>query len=221
MNSFIVKAVKLDGMSWPLRSMLQSLDSRELGEAEWWRRMATMQNAAAQAGDGDLLATLDNKRNERYGQRFEEPEVVNSNNLPSLSAEETIKRWFHNLTTEQQTDFLKRAVKKLLVTTNDAGKKNLFSKKQDWMGVYLVLRDRLFCNIMQNDFHNYAKKITPDECPNKLHISSSTMSNFSKTVDAQRAYYKIDPHSFPFYKLCETFWNIIKTLYYADISTNG
>ena len=57
MTDFIVKAVKIDGSYWPLRAMLQSLDSPELGETEWWRRMAIMQNAAARAGDdaGELL----------------------------------------------------------------------------------------------------------------------------------------------------------------------
>lgn len=66
MSDFVVKAVRLDGLSWPLRPLLQSLDSSDLGEGEWWRRMAVLTNAAARAGDTMLLEVLDQKRVSRF-----------------------------------------------------------------------------------------------------------------------------------------------------------
>ncbi|MBQ6203415.1 MAG: hypothetical protein IJK46_04915 [Prevotella sp.] len=217
MTDFIVKAVKIDGLNWPLRALLQSLDSPELGETEWWRRMAVMQNAAARAGDQKLLGALDNKKEERYGSRFEAPEVVTLNNLPALSVEESVKRWFQDLNQEKRQEVLKHAMGTLLETPdNDSGKK-LFSKKQHWMAVYMVLRDRLGLLTKHNEFHTYAAKITPDTCPAKLRISSSTMTNFSKTVP-EGQYFKIKNN--PFHEHCSVLWTIIKDIYYSKVFTN-
>lgn len=219
MTDFIVKAVYLDGMNWPLRSMLQSLDSKELGETEWWRRMAVLQNAAARAGDGELLGALDKKKKARWGSIFDAPEVISPNNLPPLSIEECIKRWFQKLSKERQEDILKQVMCTLLETTNSDGTKKLFAKKQDWMAVYMVIRDRLGMIFKLNDFHTFAIKITPTTCPAKLKITSSTMTNFSKTV-SDGPYYRITPAQNPFHSLCMTLWNIIKNLYFAEDFTN-
>lgn len=217
MTDFIVKAVKIDGSYWPLRAMLQSLDSPELGEAEWWRRMALMENAAARAGDQKLLGALDNKKEKRWGSRFEAPEVVTLNNLPALSVEESVKRWFQDLKQEKRQEVLKQAMGNLLETTDNDGKKKLFSKKQHWMAVYMVLRDRLGLLTKHNEFHTYADKITPDICPSKLRITSSTMTNFSKTVP-EGPYYKMKNN--PFHEHCSVLWAIIKDIYFSMVSTN-
>lgn len=216
MTNFIVKAVPIDGMNWPLRLLLQSLDSRELGDAEWWRRMASLQNAAARAGDSELLAALDEKKKVRWGTSFEAPEVVTQNNLPPLSIEECVKQWFQKLSNEEQQVVLKQAMEKLLEATNEDGK-ILFSKKLHWMAVYMVLRDRLSIAIQHKDFADYAKKITPETCPSKFRISSSTMTNFSKTVP-EGPYFKMKQN--PFEGLCTTLWTIIKNIYYSMVSTN-
>ena len=217
MTDFIVKAVNLDGLGWPLRALLQSLDSPELGETEWWRRMAVMQNAAARAGDQKLLGALDNKKEERYGSRFEAPEVVTQNNLPALSVEESVKRWFQDLKQEKRQEVLKQAMGSLLESMAADGNGKLFSKKQHWMAVYMVLRDRLGLLTKHNEFHTYADKITPDTCPSKLRISSSTMTNFSKTVP-EGPYYKMKNN--PFHDLCSALWTIIRNIYYAQDFTN-
>jgi hypothetical protein len=216
MTDFIVKTVPIDGLSWPLRSLLQSLDSRELGDAEWWRRMASLQNAAARAGDGELLAALDQKKKTRWGTAFEAPEVVTPNNFPPLSIEECVKRWFLSLSSEEQKAILKQAMEKLLEGTDEDGKK-LFSKKQHWMAVYVVLRDRLSISVPHISFADYAESITPETCPSKLRISSSTMTNFSKTLPESTCY-RIK--SKPFERLCTTLWAIIKNIYYSMVSTN-
>ena len=217
MTDFIVKAVKVDGMLWPLRALLQSLDSRELGETEWWRRMAIMQNAAARAGDQKLLGALDKKKEARWGTRFEAPEVIAQNNLPALSVEESVKRWFQVLNQEEQQDILKQAMGTLLETLDNDGGKNLFSNKQHWMAVYMVLRDRLGVVVKHKDFHTYAAKITPDTCPSKLRISPSTMTNFSKTV-GEGPYFKMKNN--PFHEHCNVLWAIVKDIYFTKVSTN-
>ena len=216
MTDFIVKAVKVDGMLWPLRALLQSLDSRELGETEWWRRMAIMQNAAARAGDMKLIGALDEKKKARWGTSFEAPEVIAQNNLPALSAEECIKRWFQDLNQEKQQEIIKQAMVNLLEATDNDGKEKLFSKKQHWMAVYMVLRDRLGVVVKQKDFHTYAAKITPDTCLSKLRINSSTMTNFSKTVPGGSCF---NTKNNPFYELCTQFWVIIKNIYFTKVST--
>lgn len=216
MTNFIVKAVPVDGMNWPLRLLLQSLDSRELGDAEWWRRMALLQNAAARAGDSELLAVLDEKKKARWGTSFEAPEVVTQNNLPPLSIEECVKQWFQKFSNEEQQVVLKQAMEKLLEATNEDGK-ILFSKKQHWMAVYMVLRDRLNMSIHHVNFEDYANKITPETCLSKFRISSSTMTNFSKTVP-EGPYFKMKQN--PFEGLCTTLWTIIKNIYYSMVSTN-
>ena len=217
MTDYIVKAVKIDGLGWPLRALLRSLDSRELGETEWWRRMAIMQNAAARAGDQKLLGALDKKKEARWGTRFEAPEVIAQNNLPALSVEESVKRWFQVLNQEEQQDILKQAMGTLLETTDIEGKKKLFSKKQHWMAVYMVLHDRLGLLVKHKEFHTYAAKITPDTCPSKLRISPSTMTNFSKTV-GEGTYFKMKDN--PFHEHCTVLWTIIKNIYFSMVSTN-
>ena len=129
MTDFIVKAILIDGLNWPIRAVLQSLDSPELGETEWWRRMAMLQNAAARANDGMLLDALDKKKEVRWGTKFEVPEVITQNNLPQVSVDENIKLQFKNLDEDKQCEILKLAMEELLNFKVEGGKK-LFSNKQ-------------------------------------------------------------------------------------------
>lgn len=211
MSEFIVKAVPIDGLNWSLRPLLQSLDSQELGETEWWRRMAMLQNAAARSGDECLLKALDKKKKDRWGTSFEAPEVISQNNLPPLSIEECVKRWFQKLGKEKQQEVLKQALSTLFNATDDKGIKNIFSKKQHWMAIYKVLNEQLGILIKQNEFHTYVASITPDNCPSNKRISSSTMTNYSKTIYSNRN---------PYHVQCRMFWSIIINLYYAEVSTN-
>jgi hypothetical protein len=217
MADFIVKAIPIDGMNWPIRSVLLSLDSTELGDAEWWRRMAILQNAAGRAGDGMLLDVLDTKKQNRWGSAFDEPEIATDNNLPQLTVEAEVKRYFQKLEKSEQYEFLKTAMENLLEVRSSDGKKNIFSKKQDWMGIYMVLRDRLGFITVQKEFHKEAEKFTPDTCPKKLKITSTTMSNFSKMC-SDGPYYKMKNN--PFSDICNTFWTIVKTSYYNVKKTN-
>ncbi len=91
--------------------------------------------------------------------------------------------------------------------------KNLFTTKSHWIGTYLVVRDRLEkASFTQTDFANMAKEITPEEFPEKLHISESTMKNFTKVItdphDRNEAYY--DMKNNPQKEFCIELWNVIE-----------
>ena len=80
------------GQKWPTDLLLLSLTAdSELGDAEWWRRMAILQNAAAKASDSNLLAELNKAKEKKYGCCFPIQEVTTSQNMPLLnSLEDTI-----------------------------------------------------------------------------------------------------------------------------------
>lgn len=207
-------------MIWPLRTLLESLDSKELGEAEWWRRMATLQNAAARSGDGFLLEVLDDKKESRWGTGFDAPEIITQNNLPPRPELDNIIRWFQELAEEKRQEVIKKAISLLFDTYNNRGTKKLFNRKQHWMAVYMVLRDRLGLIINQNKFHTYIAKLIPDNCPSNLMITSYTMTNFSRTISCESLYFKMTPKQNPFHEHCDKFWTIIKGLYYSREFTN-
>ena len=74
------------GQKWPTELLLKSLYDPELTEAEWWRRMAILQNASWQTKDPELSEALDKIKEERKGSRFPVQEVASPQNLPTPSA---------------------------------------------------------------------------------------------------------------------------------------
>lgn len=71
-------------MKWPTETLLLSLTAdREVGEAEWWRRMALLQNVAARTSDTLLLDALDKAKQVRWGSGFPQVEVTTPQNLAS------------------------------------------------------------------------------------------------------------------------------------------
>ena len=93
--------------------------------------------------------------------------------------------------------------------------KAIFWQKQHWMGVYLVLRDRLGVRCPQTGFAEYAQKITPLNCPDNLKIGQTTMTNFSKLVIEDKPYFEMKHN--PFEEVCKTLWDII----FKQILTNS
>ena len=90
-----------------------------------------------------------------------------------------------------------------------------FTTKNHWIGTFLVVRDRLEkAGFTQTDFVNMAVSITPEEFPDKLHISESTMKNFTKVItdphDRNEAYY--DMKNNPQEDFCEELWNAIEKM---------
>jgi hypothetical protein len=97
----------------------------------------------------------------------------------------------------------------------DMYKRKLFTTKNHWIGTFLVVRDRLEkAGFTQTDFVNMADSIIPDEFPERLHISESTMKNFTKVItdphDRNEAYY--DMKNNPQEDFCEELWNAIEKM---------
>lgn len=87
---------------------------------------------------------------------------------------------------------------------------NLFNFQLCWAGIFFVVRDRLGCTIKKNKFHEFAIKFTPEDWPDDLRISESTLSNVNRKIDAadrNEAYY--DMANNPWEELCEKFWSYV------------
>lgn len=70
------------GLKWPTETLLLSLtQDRELGETEWWRRMAALIHVAAKSSDSDLMEALDAAKKARWGSGFPQVEVTTPQNL--------------------------------------------------------------------------------------------------------------------------------------------
>lgn len=97
----------------------------------------------------------------------------------------------------------------------DMYNKKLFTAKNHWIGTFLVVRDRLEkAGFTQSDFEKMAESITPDDFPEKLHISGSTMKNYTKVItnphDRNEAYY--DMKNNPQEDFCEELWDAIEKM---------
>ena len=86
---------------------------------------------------------------------------------------------------------------------------NVFNKKQHWIGVFLVVRDRLSGDPKQSHFTEYANKFTPADWPEELKIGK-VMTNVSKKIDTNELYYDLENN--PYETVCDEFWNIILRL---------
>ena len=90
---------------------------------------------------------------------------------------------------------------------------SLFSQKNHWLGVMMVIRDRLDNNINQRNFFPYAQMITPDNWPESIRIGKHTAKNFSRLLcdgDRCEPYYDMDKN--PQEELCDMFWDIVKRI---------
>lgn len=120
------------------------------------------------------------------------------------SVELKVRKAYSQMTEERRHEVMKQCLQLLRMQSD------LFSKKNDWLGVMLVARDRLDGNINQNNFYEYACAITPEDWPEALRIGEHTAKNFSRQLaaeDRMEAYY--DMESNPQEKLCDKLWEII------------
>ena len=135
----------------------------------------------------------------------EEPSA--STYMPSFeSQEDRIRSFFNKQDDRTQQAWLREAMKALMGITDHTGRA-IFGQKQHWMGVYLVLRDRLGIRCPQKGFADYAPKITPQNCQENLKIGQTTMTNFSKLVIEDKPYFEMKHN--PFEEVCKTLWDII------------
>lgn len=111
----------------------------------------------------------------------------------------------------------------LLEKMRDNQGRPLFSQKQCWISVYLVLCQRLHLTFTQKDFYDYALQITPEGFQDKIRIGKSTMGNLSNYELPSQPYYewsgmqlKGDGIIVRFHTICERFWEIIRQLLYEN-----
>ena len=115
---------------------------------------------------------------------------------------------YRRMETTARNQLIKNA---LLVMYN----RKQFTTKNHWIGTFLVVRDQLEkAGFTQTDFQNMAESITPEEFPDKLHISESTMKNFTKVItdpcDRNEAYY--DMKNNPQADFCEELWDVLQKM---------
>lgn len=140
-------------------------------------------------------------------------EPASNNNMPKFAAPrkkpaDIAREKYRKMTKEQREAVLKEAMSQL---KHDCI--TLFINKSCWIGIYLVVRDRLDENLNQRSFYDVGISITPDDWPPKKTISDTTMNNLTRYItakDRQEAYYDMTDN--PFEDLCDKFWNILLAL---------
>ena len=71
----------------------------------------------------------------------------------------------------------------------------LFRKKYHWLGIYLVVRDRLDFGLTQCGFLVMACHATPASWPEKLRLTENVFKNMNKVFEAgdfENAYFEMD-----------------------------
>ena len=123
------------------------------------------------------------------------------------STEVQAREMYRKMNEEKRKAVLKEAITRLWLDYQP-----LFYNKTCWIGVYLVVKDRLDGRQTQKGFLDFAEGITPINWPAKLKISKSTMKNYGRYVkyaDRELAYYEMKDK--PWEELCDTFWCIVKS----------
>ena len=134
---------------------------------------------------------------------------ASTNNMPQLlqkkkSPDDIAREKFKKMDAETRIEVVKRSL--VLLILND---ESLFNNKTCWIGIYLVIKDRLIV-MSQKDFKVFAENCTPSEWDKDLRIANNTMSNVGRKIsfeDRKQAYY--DMESNPFDDLCEKFWSVL------------
>lgn len=133
---------------------------------------------------------------------------ASGNNMPNFETPqkkqaEIARGIYCQMIKEQREDVLKEALAQLFIE-----KENLFVKNACWIGIYLVVKDRLDEDLKMQGFCTYS--ITPEGWPSKLTISPKSLSNIRRYIkgkDQFQPYYLMEEN--PFKDLCNKFWEIL------------
>ena len=120
-------------------------------------------------------------------------------------ADEQARKLFLKMTNEEKLEVLRESFKTLLSDFH------LFIYNIHWLGIYMVVRDRLMGDLSQVDFIDLANDMCPEDFPEELRMSTSTIKNFSREVDKEdrgELYYKMKRN--PQKLLCDSFWDIVR-----------
>ena len=120
-------------------------------------------------------------------------------------ADEQARKVFLKMTDEEKLEVLRESFSTLLSDFH------LFIYNRHWLGIYMVVRDRLLADLSQVDFIDMANDISPEDFPGDLRMTFSTKKNFGREIDEDdrgEVYYKMKHN--PQRLLCDTFWDILK-----------
>lgn len=117
-----------------------------------------------------------------------------------------VRKMYQALNEEECQALLKDCLETLL--TNFPG---LFKFKNQWVGIYLVVRDRLNGQLTQCDFMKLVMKALPTQWPSRLIVNENVFKNmrrdFPKSEEGA-SYFELEYN--PQKKLCDTFWDILQ-----------
>lgn len=116
------------------------------------------------------------------------------------------RKLYLKMTVQKRQDILRECLTSLHMED-----KSLFNNKSCWMGIVMVVRDRLDSTLNMSGLYDLAGKVMPADWPDTLKPSETTGSNFSKKVDLKDrglAYFEMQNN--PWKKLCDAFWDILK-----------
>jgi len=150
---------------------------------------------------------------------FDLPEEspASNNNMPgywnqNTKMTEEVRKRYQALGKDELVNLLKCCLTLLMAYSKD-----IFKKKADWIGIFMVIRDRLDGHLTQKVFFDLVQQITPEDWPSDCRISSSTMSNYGRYVPYKHrdlCYYEMEDN--PWRALCDAFWNIVQQQILTD-----
>ena len=157
--------------------------------------------------DNDIIEIVARITKQRHTNEVSLPGAPNELLNPQLLYQDP-RAIYRHLTQAKRIQLFKTALLKMY-------NKKLFTTKNHWIGTFLVVHDRLErAGFTQTDFMNMADSITPEEFPDKLRISESTMKNFTKVIsdphDRYEAYYDMENN--PQKDFCEELWEVLQKL---------
>lgn len=135
-------------------------------------------------------------------------EISRVNRSNGKSMDDKARAMFRKMTLEARRQVLRDSLSVLRTQYH------LFLYARHWLGVFLVIRDRLEgYSLKMKDFINYANEILPADWPDHLKMGINTYKNFGREIsfdDKHEAYY--DMEHCPQKELCHTLWDIIKQM---------
>ena len=161
-------------------------------------------------GIGDYINKVNEIREQYNVQPIPVPNDMEENGFRqkhSYSNSDKAKKKYLGLSEQKKHEVLMSSLYVLM-----SEHQGLFTSKTHWIGIFLVIHDRLDGKIIKTNFKTLASAITPAQWPAELCIGDSTMGNFSRLYDYSdrlEAYYDMENN--PQEDLCNTFWDILES----------
>ena len=135
-------------------------------------------------------------------------QTVDGNGSKADALDDRARMIFKKMARNEQRKVLRSSLSQLRANHH------LFIYARHWLGVFLVIRDRLEGeSLKMKDFIDYACDIMPSDWPETLKMRLSTYKNFGREIDycdKGEAYY--DMGNCPQKELCDTLWDIIRQM---------